>query len=362
VYPPPTLGLVYGVAALPYAGVQVAWCVVQFALGVGGVLLLLRGLGCAVGSIGSLLVILPFALSPAFAELFRWGQFDMIIVALLSGAMVASIRGRSGLAGALVGLAAAAKLTPLIYLGVFVVRREWRALAASVVTIVIVTGASCGLLGGEGVSQWLVNLRDFGNEPQGTISPENMSLLGFAYRAFVAGERFQGPSVPWWDLGPAAATWASRAACVALILPTFGWIARHRARISTADAIAALVPVALLVSPRTWTHHTVALIVPILVLVLAVVRSRHAARFDFTALACVLLLLTNSPVLQFGVELPPALAHLLTPVPTFAAFATWLFMLARLIPLRVGAVRARRENHPPHFASASAWSASASAT
>lgn len=364
VYPPPTLGLMYGVATLPYPGVQVVWCMMHFTMGLGGVLLLLRALRCEIGSVASLLVLVPFALSPAFSELFLWGQFDMIVVALLCAAMAASIRARSALAGVLLGLAAAAKVTPLLFLCAFAVRRDWRALAAGVATIVALMAVSCALLGADAVAHWLVNLREFGTEPQGNISAENMSLLGFATRAFVAGASFQGPSTPWWDLGPAAATWAYRAVCVALLLPTFGWIARHRARISTADAIAALVPVALLISPRMWTHHTVALIVPVSVLALAVVTSRFTRRIDVIGLGAVLLLFTVSPVLQYGLALPSALAHLLTPVPTYAALAAWLMVIVRLVPLRTGsaAVRNRRPIPASHFASVSSLSASASAT
>jgi len=151
---------------------------------------------------------------------------------------------------------------------------------------------------------------------------------------------------------------------MALVLVTFGWLARHRTRVSPAVAIAALVPIALLTSPRTWTHHTVALIVPIAIMTRIVIASRFANRFDAVALGAVLLLFTLSPVLQYGIELPSKLAHLLTPIPTYAAAATWLFMLVRLVPLCGGAPAARRPQSPrtDQFPSMAGLSTSARAT
>ena len=67
-----------------------------------------------------------------------YGQFYILLLAMLIGACYAYRRRLSALAGALVAVAAMTKIFPVVFLLIFVRRRDWRALAAASVTLCIV--------------------------------------------------------------------------------------------------------------------------------------------------------------------------------------------------------------------------------
>lgn len=65
-----------------------------------------------------------------------WGQVNVPVVTLVAGATLLALRGRTGWAGALIGVATALKLLPAALMLWFLVRRDWRALGAFAVALV----------------------------------------------------------------------------------------------------------------------------------------------------------------------------------------------------------------------------------
>ena len=157
--------------------------------------------------------------------------------------------------GLLVGLAAAIKLTPLVFLLFFLSRKRWRPALTAVATF-----SSCGLLG------WLLAPEQ--SERfwlHAVLDPGRVGGLGFTANQSVRGLLFRLglPEGVWLVAAPAVLAFA------VAVLP--------RLR----DDLTALVAVAvtgLLVSPVSWSHHWV-WIAPALVLLRGHVRTAAVAVF-----------------------------------------------------------------------------------
>ena len=92
------------------------------------------------------IAMLTAACMPLHSNL-RYGQFYVLLLAMLVTACWAYRRGLSSLAGALVAIAAMTKIFPVIFLLYFLRKRVWRALAAAAVTSVAATLLSVYVFG-----------------------------------------------------------------------------------------------------------------------------------------------------------------------------------------------------------------------
>jgi hypothetical protein len=73
-------------------------------------------------------IALVFALSFPLHRNLLYGQFYIFLLFLIAAACWGYLRGKYALAGALVGIAGACKIFPILFLVFFVQRRAWRAL------------------------------------------------------------------------------------------------------------------------------------------------------------------------------------------------------------------------------------------
>jgi hypothetical protein len=205
--------------------------------------------------------------------------------------------------------------------------------------------------------RYLHNSQDEFAQVDWVISPENMSTVGFMHRAFVDNPNGSQPSRAWLDLGPRFALVASIAGNLLLIGVTSVWILRRRRDLTTAECIAALVPVVLLCELNAWPHHCVPMLIPLAIIVAQVARQPRLTRLDAVWVGAILFLFAFCPVHQFDVELPSRVEHLVGPTTTYAMVLAWLFMLVRY-PL----LKRRALPLTPAPASASAANALESAT
>ena len=76
-----------------------------------------------------------------------YGQFYILLLLLLTAACWAAQRGRGKLAGSLVGLAAACKVFPIVFICYFVRKRNWSALSAAVMSLLVAAAVSVAMFG-----------------------------------------------------------------------------------------------------------------------------------------------------------------------------------------------------------------------
>jgi alpha-1,2-mannosyltransferase len=143
--------------------------------------------------------------------------------------------------GAMVGLAAALKLTPAVFIIFFIARRQWRAAATTALSFVVVTGIGCAVALHDSVSYWTKMVFDTGR-----IGPlafaGNQSVNGVLLRAHLTGSARQD-------------VWLATSAAVG-ILALVAVTRAARAGL-TLLALALTACAALLVSPVSWSHHWV---------------------------------------------------------------------------------------------------------
>lgn len=170
---------------------------------------------------------------------FAFGQVNLILMGLVAlDCLLPRVRWPRGL---LIGLAAAIKLTPAVFILFFLVRRQYREAAVSVASFAGFALVGFALAPGESVKYWF----DF--------LPKTDTTVGVSY-AF--NQSFQAILHRLMEEGLArSAVWA------ALVAGTFivAWIAARRARAAGDDVIALLAIAcwALLASPISWSHHWV---------------------------------------------------------------------------------------------------------
>jgi alpha-1,2-mannosyltransferase len=196
-------------------------------------------LGCGAGAAVLLL-------EPEFQNL-GFGQVNMVLMGLVAVDLLAERTPWPR--GTLIGIAAAIKLTPIVFVLFFLARRQWRPVAATAVSF-----AACGLVGA-------------------LLAPRD-SLLFWSKEMLNAGQRFAldyaanqslRGALHRLALPPAVenGTWAALVIVVGVLV----WVAVRRC-VARGDDVLAMVVIAtaaLLASPVSWSAHWV-WIAPALVL------------------------------------------------------------------------------------------------
>jgi len=223
------------------------------------------GLLCGVGSL---------ALEPVRSN-FDYGQINLILMLMIVADLTWM---RPPWRGVLVGVAAAIKLTPLVFLFYFVVDRDRRSLLRGIGAFIVVTGVTWSILPTDSTRYWFHQVTDASRTGAlGVVS--NQSWNGMVHRA-----PFNGGHT-------GTAVWAVLSVCTLVlgVLLTRQLVEHSR----TADAIMVLALTELLVSPVSWSHHWVWLVLaPIVIVDLWAVRRAVA-----TALLVLVVLAVAAPYL-----------------------------------------------------------------
>ncbi|KUM68308.1 glycosyltransferase 87 family protein [Streptomyces griseorubiginosus] len=183
-------------------------------------------------------------------DTFSFGQVNLLLLALVlvDARLLATGRGR--LAGVGIGVAAAVKLTPALFIGLLLVTRRWRAAAVATVVALAATGFAAVVAPDASRFYWTDAMWD--TTRVGRLDyVSNQSLQGILARL---GETDRG-------------VWA-----VAVLLTLCVWAVRARRAAAAQDWTAAFALTGLtacLVSPITWVHHLVWLLPSFAVLVRA---------------------------------------------------------------------------------------------
>ena len=197
-------------------------------------------------------------------------------------------QGRPLRGGACLGLAAALKCTPLIFVAYFLLKRQWRLVGMAIVVAALATLSPILVRGGgayrQTMSAWVGQVMrglsdpDPSRGPLGEEKVENLSLRPALARYLMhlpyghlgrpetsdSPERPSDPPSSWYlqflDLTPLQAGIVVRAVMAALVLLVFGLFRRkpeavHEGRLPF--EFAAVTVLALLSSPVTWKAHAV---------------------------------------------------------------------------------------------------------
>ena len=213
-----------------------------------------------------------FALLEPVNDTFSFGQVNLVLVALVFADARLLATGHGKYAGIGIGLAAAVKLTPALYIGYLLVTGRRR--QAGLATAMAAGATLLAALIDPGASRtfWTTALWDTGRV--GSLSyVSNQSLQGVLSRL--------GP------YGDSRALWLG---CAGAVLAVWAYRCRAAARAGdnlTGFALTGLA--ACLVSPVTWVHHLVWALPALLLLTDSALRRRHRPLLVACAVSYVLL-------------------------------------------------------------------------
>ncbi len=230
-------------------------------------------------------VTVLLALRPIMSDL-QHGNVNLFILFLVVAALSAYHRKRNVLAGIVLGLAIACKVTPALFVPYLVWKRSWKALgscAAGLVLFLWPGVVPALLMGGERNEKHLVSwyydmVYPFVIEGKVTSEHHNQSLPGLVARLATHSPSFStyvhNQYTPTHydnllDLSPGAARWLVKG-CMGLFALLVVWSCRTPTtsrdgwRLSAEFSIVLLGM--LLFSERTWKHHCVTLLLPFAVI------------------------------------------------------------------------------------------------
>lgn len=188
-----------------------------------------------VWTVAPAVAIAAVALEPVLST-FLFGQINLVLMALVVVDCLAVRDPRWR--GVLVGLAAAIKLTPLIFLLYFLVRKDYRAALTSVVTFVVLALAGFLFAAKDSAEYWFHALLD-PSRAGGLAYMANQSLRGVLHR-INPGEHAE--TLLWMGLS--------------VLVVALAVVAAHKAG-NDVVALVAIATAGLLVSPVSWSHHWV---------------------------------------------------------------------------------------------------------
>ncbi len=265
------------------------------------------------------------SLRPIMGDL-EHGNVNLFILFLVVASLFLFCRRQELLAGVVLGLAIACKVTPALFLGYFLWKRSWKTLAGCALGLVVFLLVVPALVNG-----WESNLRDLSSWIDGMIKPyllggvvttehTNQSLPGLLYRllthspSFLAYDAQQQPVATGFNnllaLDPDLVRRLVKV-CMALFALLVVWTchvptAKVRGGWRLAAEFSIVLLGMLLFSERTWKHHCVTFVLPFAVLsyYLAVCRPSGWLRNALIAgLAVVMLLMATTSTSLLGTAL-----------------------------------------------------------
>jgi alpha-1,2-mannosyltransferase len=297
-------------------------------------------------------VTVMLSLRPITGDLSH-GNINLFILLLVVAALFAFHRRKDWLAGIVLALGIACKVTPALFVPYLLWKRAWKSLwgcaLGLVVFLVLVPGLRFGF------ERNLTLLRHWADNMvapfvvQGTVTSDhlNQSLPGLVFRLMTHNPSGHDPLGlnPEYEnfvtLDQRQAGWLIKG-CMLAFAGVIIWSCRTSIRTRQGWRLAAeyslVILGMLLFSERTWKHHCVTLMIPFAVLsyFVAVCRPAHSMRYYLLgSLAAVVLLMTLTSTPGFGV-----MDNLAQRAEVYGAYV-WAYLV--LIGALVAILRSRRE-------------------
>lgn len=257
-YPPLVAALVAPLTQLPVIAAAWVWNMANAAAVVAGTALLLGERRWRAQ--GLLAWGLTAAFVPTLATLYA-GQISGLLYLSVAAAIVAHERGRPMAAGAAVAFGAALKVVPVVLIGYFAWRGDWRAVAGSLVGAAVIVVATLPLAGLDGwIAYFTVGLGTM-HSPSDVAGATNVTLNGAILRML-------GDGAP----GLARALWIGASAVVVLATVAACWPPFRDARSLRFEVVLILLALQL-IAPYTWYLQLTFSLLPAAIVILMAWRS-----------------------------------------------------------------------------------------
>jgi alpha-1,2-mannosyltransferase len=173
---------------------------------------------------------------------FEHQNMNALLLGLTGAAAWSWTRGHSATSGALIGLAAALKAFPALLLIVFLVRRDWRALASGVLTGIALSASPALWYGTDAVVPLFRRWLEVSAEGGWPTRVQNQSIVAMTSRF-------------WPDAATSIAIALIAILGIVLIMTIRRSADGKRAPARTGAALALALAIAVLVSPIAWDHY-----------------------------------------------------------------------------------------------------------
>lgn len=260
-HPPTAVLLGLPLAGLDYPTAVLVWNFMSLAALGAGIWIIARQLGFPASRWMVLPAIALLLLCWPLRSHLQQGQLAMVLLLLIAGAWAADRSGQEGLAGILLGIAAAVKLFPALLFLHFLCRRQWRVVGAGLACLAVLTAATLMLLGPAAYASYLSDVPPAVAEWRSAWN--NASLPGLWSKLFEPGTK--GNGVVAWVHNPPLACGLIVVSCAAVIVLLARLAHRAWTRAECDRAFGAAVAGALLVTPVTWEHGFLLLLLPLAV-------------------------------------------------------------------------------------------------
>jgi hypothetical protein len=290
---PPPMAIVFLPAALTdYPRSASVWLGIEVGLLATAMWLLLRSVRAHLPPAAVIALTLSLLPLYPFRSDLSEGQLMVLLLVLLTGAWLALRSNRPVLAGALVGLAVLVKFVPWPLLLLFAVRREWRALAAGLLSIALGYLVTLIAVGPTTILHYFTQALPANNYDD-AIRMSNFSVWSIGARLF---EGIGTPDKPGGVTGAALVYSPVLARMVTPVIPSLVlmaglvWAGR---RVALDRAFGVMVAVSILLSPIVWQNYFLLAALPAAEVIASMVRT-SAVRM-WAALCVVSLVLLSVP-------------------------------------------------------------------
>ncbi|MFY9613922.1 MAG: glycosyltransferase family 87 protein [Candidatus Dormiibacterota bacterium] len=305
-YPPTAYVLLTALAVASGPALDVAWLVLGELLVAGTVAMVYIGIGRPSLLEGVVVATLTLFFYPLLNDLF-WGQFNQVTLFLVVAAVLAHQRARPILGGVALGLAVGLKLTPAALLLYFAWKRNWKLVAATLVTVAVMVGVT--FLVGWG-PRWAEYLSLVGPSSRGTAMYGNQTINGVLLRFWQP--ELNGFPIGALDPGVIVAWYAADALVLGLLLLSLRG-APAAGPLRTWTEVSLVLLALPLVQPVAWFHHHLFAVVA-MVVGLRLVRARALPAAAVAALLLAYLMTTPAAVVLAVNAIPKATPYSITGV------------------------------------------------
>jgi alpha-1,2-mannosyltransferase len=261
-HPPAYLLVIGPFALLPLPWSAVVWNLFSLLALAGTLVLIVRELTLRPSPLATTALLALLVIWPPLLGTLLEAQISPILLLLLTLAWRSARRGEPTWTGSALGIAGAIRLFPLVAVGYFVLRRDWRTVRAAVLSFAVASLLPLPLVGVSGYVDYATSAAP--GATQVWIAHEhNVSLWGFVSLLFI-GHR----TAPALGFAPTLVRPVTLA-LLAMALGILAWRTLARRQRTFADdelTFLAYLPAMLLASPLTWVHYFVILLLPIVVL------------------------------------------------------------------------------------------------